>query len=169
MKILAVDPGITTGYAFTEWDMSNKLPMEVPFYTKLPEDKIKRYQGKYHRDFENLMLKYNPDVIVMENFRIYPSKAKSLIGDEMETSQVIGIVKYIAHKKQVPVILQMASQAKKAFPREKLERLGINPSQNDEVRHSGDAVKHLLYFIQFNSRKDKVKKQMKDTRIFKTK
>ena len=36
------------------------------------------------------------DVVVYEIFRLYEDKAMSLIGSEMETSQLIGVIKYLA-------------------------------------------------------------------------
>jgi len=162
MNILAIDPGETTGWSFMVWDTRYRLPMKIPEYEKLEEQTLERGQFAFYDEFENLISTKEPGVIVIEEFRIYSTKAKSLIGDDLKTSQTIGVMKYIAKEYGVPVIMQSAGQAKKAFTMEKLTELGIDTSRADHIRHSQDALRHLLYFIQFNCRKPKIKKQLED-------
>ena len=49
------------------------------------------------------------DLVVHERFTLYEDKAMSLIGSEMETSQLIGVIKYICDQKQVPWVAQPAA------------------------------------------------------------
>lgn len=51
----------------------------------------------------------NADVVVIESFRLYPDKAKTLVGSEMETSQLIGALKYLARRNAREPIMQPAS------------------------------------------------------------
>jgi hypothetical protein len=121
---------------------------------------IIRGQFPFYEGYEFLLTEFEADVIIIENFRLYPGKSNAMIGNDFKTSQVIGIMKYIANDYRIPVVLQSASQAKNAFTLEKLKQLGVSTSRADKVRHSQDAIRHLFYFIQFNCRKPKTKKSL---------
>ena len=92
-KILAIDPGETSGVCIFN------TPNE---YKTLS---IK----KSLVDVANIILDTKPDVLVFERFALYPTHAKSLVWDEMYTSQTIGVIKYICEINNIKYFTQSAS------------------------------------------------------------
>ena len=68
----------------------------------------------------------------------------------MFTSQVIGVLKYLANKRGIPYYLQLAVQAKKFYTDARLMMLGL---YIEDMRHARDSLRHALYFIDFNKQK----------------
>lgn len=133
MRVLALDPGETTGYAFVEL-ASGVSPKEarptIRAYGVIP-----LWHGA-----DSLVDTCRPDVIVLEAFRLYPHKAKQQYWNPMLTSQVIGAIKYIAEQRDIEVVEQSASFG-----------LGHELDTTDfrEVRnrHARAALRHALSYL----------------------
>lgn len=92
----------------------------------------------------------NADVVVIESFRLYPDKAKMLVGSEMETSQLIGVLKYLARKHGCKLVMQPASIK---VPTESLMRhRGVRHSAITQRvgGHAKDAETHLFQYLYRN-------------------
>jgi hypothetical protein len=83
--------------------------------------------------------------IVCENFRLYPTKAKALIGDEFRTVRVIGALqdKCRPARYDIPFITQGAN-IKDAAQKAGEEELYYRPLH--ENRHQNDAIQHFVFF-----------------------
>lgn len=87
------------------------------------------------------------DVVVIESFRLYPDKAKMLVGSEMETSQLIGVLKYLARLHECELVMQPASIK---VPTESLMRhRGVRHAAVTQRvgGHAKDAETHLYHYV----------------------
>jgi hypothetical protein len=71
------------------------------------------------------MLAGQIDILVYEKWQLYPDKAKSLIGSEMETSQLIGVIKYV---------WRALAQVDTRWPGSPVELVGQPASIKDPIR-----------------------------------
>lgn len=127
MKILAIDPGETTGVVLMDTDNLGSLQgATVHLWDRI----------------DLIIQEMVPDVLVFEAWRLYPHMAKIMIGNEFLPVQVIGVLRYLAEKHHIPVVLQTAAQAK-----------GIKPSeipQSISGPHLRDAWCHAEYYRRFH-------------------
>jgi hypothetical protein len=130
MKILAFDPGGTTGWAtwtdasgYGEWGQIGPESHHGALWTFLTVCRV--------------------DVIVCESFQLFKANdAAELISLEYE-----GIVKAFAEVSQTRIVMQ-GSAAKRWAHNGKLQRIGIHHPW--EERHTADAKRHILYFLAHN-------------------
>lgn len=95
------------------------------------------------------------DHVVVEHYVLYNHKALQQSYSELETSQLLGAIKYACSTFLMPVTLQKASEAKGRFPDRVLQ---AKKYLDDKNRHNGkatnphkrDALRHLLYFAKYN-------------------
>lgn len=119
MKILSFDPGETTG---------------VCIFNNPKEYKTLSI-GKDFQSIHNIILETKPDLVVIEKFVLYPSKAKKLVWNEFYPSQIIGVIKFTCEKHKIPFIEQAAAD------KEYVNYLGHTFS-ND---HEKDAFGHAWF------------------------
>lgn len=81
-------------------------------------------------------------VLVIEEFRLYPGKDKPQAYSQMETSEMIGALKYVARKLGVPAVEQGAYI--KNPTRRQLRARGI--VQVGDTVHAKDAELHLIHY-----------------------
>ncbi len=123
IKILALDPGVTTGFAALGLN-----------------DAVKADQVRCdHRAFYDFLVGYNPDTIVFERF-VYQRRDKV----ELWPVEVIGVIRLYAEQFEVPLFAQTPSQAKNLWTDEKLRKIGL---YHTGLVHGMDAVRHLLYHL----------------------
>lgn len=128
MKILAIDPGNTSG--FCEF----YHPKEFKSFS-VEKDLVRIHEEIKERD---------PDIVVFERFALYPAFAKYLVWDEMYTSQVIGVIKYTCKSLGIPYV-SFAASAKEyvEYPKEYTFRSD----------HEKDAYGHAWnYYMKSNSK-----------------
>lgn len=149
MKILAVDPGHTTGYVKAVFN-----PPEED-YDILPFDSCVHIANTGHwssmEDLEDLIpdLFHKTDFVVCERYVIYPNRAESHVGDHLYPVQVIGRVKWLAWRLCcVDVVEQSASQAKQRWPDSRMWK--YFPGIRNFSPHIQDAMRHLLTYIEIN-------------------
>lgn len=165
MKIMGIDPGETIGYSM--FKKKHISCLEVDFTKNMPEYKNHKHYlielnqlavtnkvnttGEKLIDFEKIdrflkiIKELDPDVVAMENFRLYNSKARSKINSDFKTVQIIGIIKNYLHKNNIPYVLQMANKAKKFVSSKKLKQLGFYIKG---FKHGRDSIRHVVYFIE---------------------
>jgi hypothetical protein len=78
------------------------------------------------------------DMLVIEEFRLYPWMAKNLGFNDMKTSQMIGAMKYLAQRNGTPVTMQGASIKKPAFELMKHNEFELPKG----TQHMKDAAAH---------------------------
>lgn len=130
MTVISVDPGETVGWAL--WVDGELLD-----------------QGEYEWEeflerLEELLQSGKVEVVVMEDYRLREKASKAMINSRFLTVQVIGVVKWLAKKHDVPVYLQLPALAKQFWDNDKLKKIGY---YEKGIRHSRDAVRHGLYFF----------------------
>ena len=126
MIVLGVDPGQTTGWALLEHPMRLVGSGQV------------EAEG---RDISSLLSGLGPeDELVIERFRLRPTKGRALGGDDLVAAQVVGALKDAAESTLVPVVEQEPA-IKAVMPVGLLSALGVLP----RGRHARDACRHAAY------------------------
>jgi len=150
-SILAIDPGATTGWA--------KVVGIVP-----PSDKDPRGLFTYagggtfagvKAAWEQRGIYQGVDIIVVEDFRIYPHKAQALIGRRLSAPKEIGRIELLAlladeaRSSPLPIHYQMASQAKQLWPDSRIrEKFPGFYKTRLRDKHTRDALRHLFTFME---------------------
>jgi len=115
-SILAFDPGGTTGWAcLREGQLAGG---SFPLWSKV----------------EHLLVSVGPDIVVCEDFLLYPGKAQHLYWNRFEAVQVIGVLKFLTDKFGIPLVMQTAAQGKAM----KVVRV------HEFNKHATDALRHAL-------------------------
>lgn len=139
-RLLALDPGETTGWAvFRSGQLASYGQIVVPTF------KDSRIDA---RDVWALFRTVEPDVVVIEGYRVYASKAKHHTWSALYTPKLIGYVEAVCQHDDIPYYIQMAS-SKMFCTNEKLKRWGYYPKGEP---HAADAVRHGCYWLLFHKR-----------------
>lgn len=126
VRILAIDPGITTGYALYNG----------------PQYDFVSWQGKDDEyDVFNYLRNFDPDVIVCESFLFRQAKTKV----ELFPVQLIGVVNLYGRISNSKIVLQTPAQAKGFVQDRHLKKL--NYWNNKFTNHPNDAARHLVYYL----------------------
>jgi hypothetical protein len=132
-KALSIDPGKHNGVSLWEYDKDGNYEM----YNASAIDKQALY---------NLIEYGDMDLIIYEGYRLYADKAQTMIGNEFETPQIIGVIKYLADKRSIPTVMQMAT-CKRFFDDKRIKKMGFNPP----TMHAKDSIRHWLYWFYFSA------------------
>lgn len=137
---VSIDPGDRhVGWAM--WN--NAKPIEVAEVTpELCVSTLEKLLGIIHPYTCQL------DLIVIERFQLYAWNEKSLAGNEFKTSQLIGVVKYLANRARVELVPQYASEGKLTYNRAPFKHWKARqwPSYGMGT-HAKDAVAHGYAFL----------------------
>lgn len=133
MRILALDPGGTTGCAIIEWGGGPVEPAMLEGHAQVGFDDMPVWI------YAELGVT-PPDLIVMERFFITPRTIQ--FTRQPEALYVIGGVLFLAKLHNIPVRMQSAADAKNAWPNERLEGWAV------KGRHAKDALRHALLATQ---------------------
>lgn len=138
MKILAIDPGELVGWCRAEVDDDYQI---VDYKDGITPAQV--FVLKLHDSAHDY------DLIIYETWRLFGSKAKTLIGNEMLTSQCIGGIKLSAWISGTKIIGQgpdIKKTADKICPEEWKHVIDGESSVHDEAHHV-DAFRHLIYYL----------------------
>lgn len=133
-SVVAFDPGVTTGFAAAEWQGGKDFGLTE--ITQIP------WNDRFHQ-VKDLLEFHVPDYIVIEDFRLYHHRAKSQIGKDFPSVQMIGIIQTYSYEMGYldRIIMQPASvRSSVKIADEHLLMVGASP-------HIQDAYKHLRYFV----------------------
>lgn len=109
--------------------------------------------------------------VVCEDYRLYASKSEAQINSNLETPQLIGVIKWICGIWNVPCVLQMAAEVKTRWSDEVLFKTGLFKRKGrytflGDVKvehHSKDAVRHCLHYMTFKEKtREPIQKKEKD-------
>jgi len=129
MSILALDPGLTTGWAY-HYDSGHFESGQTDFLETCTL-------------VANLAATNHNLVIVSESFLITVNTAKNT--QAPWSLELIGVFRYIAQSKLGrELVLQTPANAKKFADDERLKRMGFWLPNN---RHANDAARHLLLYM----------------------
>jgi hypothetical protein len=131
MRILAIDPGHTTGVATGLWDSGLDFKLWNAF--QLPWEM--RFTLAHEIDLA--------DLIVIESFRLYKHKAQDQINSDFPSVQVIGAVEAFAWRlSKLEKIVKQPSSC--------IQNVKILSEHEEFTRgliHAQDAYRHLRYYI----------------------
>jgi len=141
MLILAIDPGETLGYVLVELkEFVGKSPeLEV-----IDADQILLVVNKQGFTWNSVsdkvvnLLNEEPDVIVIEDYRVYASKAAVHIGSRLLTSELIGAICQEAGIAMIPVV-RIPAGRKGRWPPARLEAKFASDVTIPQP-HAGDAL-----------------------------
>ena len=134
-SVLALDPGETTGTAHfvgSELRAHGQIKgMSVPeVFVKVRE----------------LILVARPEVIVMEDYRVYSWKTADHAWNDMFTSRLIGAIECYCADQGIKLVKQMAQVAKGFCTDDKLRAWGF---WHEGQKHARDATRHAAYYLLF--------------------
>ena len=149
-RILAIDPGFTTGYVIADWELT--IPQVAPKVIETMNVSLPMNVGRSAFEWDKAanvvaqLVDKEPDIIVIEDYRIYKSKADMHIGSRLLVSELIGAICQEAAVSQIPVVRLMAG-VKGNWP---IARLKARYPQYKFVPspHSRDALLLALYYIE---------------------
>lgn len=132
--LVGIDPGETTGFAY-------HLPWDKGFTAHLAQIPT----GEINSGMDNIEEAWPvtdiPTVAVIEDYRIYGWKADSHKWAGLHTPKLIGALEYWCYKRRIPVIYQMAQEAKAWATDEKLKSWEL---YHAGMKHARDALRHLV-------------------------
>lgn len=102
----------------------------------------------------NMRACYKDIHVVLEDYLLYGSKAKAQINSRMETSQLLGILKYYCYSEKISCYIQAASLVKKRWSDDILIHKGIELPESREMRHARDAIRHATHHTYFGERRE---------------
>lgn len=135
MRVLSFDPGGATGWCVMEKCDDKKMPGIL----------IDRGEFPGWDSVEDIIVKFEPDIITYEVFRLYSYKAQSKSWDTFLVVEVVGVIKFLCRQFGIEIVEQTPSQGKQFFNTDKLKALGLYQS----VTHINDATGHALYYLKF--------------------
>lgn len=126
MNVLAVDPGLVTGFAFWDGDTANTSESTNGLLGAMPVI---------------MMCLPEIDVLVVEKFTINARTFK--LSPQLDALYIIGNCIWLAHKRKKRLILQSPSE-RGFITSVKLAKLGWNLASQDDAK---SAAQHLALFL----------------------
>ncbi len=142
MRILAVDPGERVGWAVGE--------VAGPVGGQLL--RVENHGISFLKDFAVKLgqVFHEYDVVIYETFRLRANVARKFAGNDMQTSQLIGIIRYLGWiNPQVKVVGQgpaVKATADKTMPSNIQSIIDKAPKNHDDS-HDTDALRHLWFWF----------------------
>jgi hypothetical protein len=163
MKLIALDP---SGNFKEGKGTTGICILEDGNVTRLDDVKASNFSSALEYWDYIIMVLYieKPDILVFEGYKLYNHKgmsAKTQANSELETPQLIGVLKYWCYFNAVPFVVQYASDVKTRWSEDVLVRLGYLTEKktgrgtsyywNDQltVTHHRDALKHALHYWRY--------------------
>ncbi len=135
-KILALDPGETTGLAYFEAGV-------LKHYDQLKTKELSDSVDTIDRTVKLLV----PDYIVCEDYRVYGWKRDEHAWAALHTPKLIGVIHTIATLHSIPIEYRMAVDAKTFCTDDKLTLWGM---YKPGMRHARDAIRHGCFAYLFS-------------------
>ena len=137
-SVLVFDPGDHTGWCFR--DTSGRV--------------VGGTCGKHHMEVAERIQILRPDIVVFERFNLYPQMAKSLAWNSFYPCEVIGVIRYLCDRYNIPMVEQ-APSVKKYFGGFQKDWDQLKALSQDVTEHTKDAYQHLKYFERNGEKKFK--------------
>ena len=146
-RILALDPGYTIGYALVDYE-----PPIAPVIIQAAQIGLGMNTKRTSFEWRTVSMvvasfsDFEPDVIVLEDYRVYLSKADIHIGLRCLTSELIGAICQEAAISEIPMVRLMAG-VKRNWPIAR--RNSRYPAYKSVPKpHALDALLLALYYIE---------------------
>jgi hypothetical protein len=132
-RLLALDPGETTGWAlFVEGELKDAGQI------------VARHNPA--QALVELFNKTNPTDVVAEDYKVYSWKIRDHSWSNLFTPKLIGALQMLCAQRRIPLTMQMAQSAKGFCTNDKLYMWGLHKHGK---RHADDAIRHAVYFLLF--------------------
>lgn len=160
LKVLAIDPGERVGWAtgvirpvtyLDEADIKIDDPLKQVKTRDGYELRVEQHGISHLREFAVKLAEVinNYDIVIYETWRLRPDMAKKLVGNDMQTSQLIGMIRLSVWLSESTTLVSQGPSIKKTAERTtppwlqaKLDKL---PKAHDDA-HDGDALLHLWHY-----------------------
>lgn len=163
MRFLSIDPSgsFVEGKGQSGWIVMSGDQIETFGQIRANDFDTREEYWKAHSD---LIESTNPECVVIEDFRLYKTKAKGQTNSEMETSKLIGYLEMYGYNNNLDIKKQMASQAKSRFNDKILvhkKHITKDPSGRVYINgvnvsgHIVDALRHALFYQLIERKKAK--------------
>lgn len=136
VRCLCLDPGETTGVAvfrdggLISWSQAATKDLD-----------------KGVDNIEQLLTDVQPDIIVMEDYKVYDWKTKQHAWAALHTPQLLGVIHCLARLKGIPIERRMAFEAKTFCTDTKLIEWNM---YKPGMRHARDAIRHGCFAYLFS-------------------
>lgn len=140
MRILAVDPGPTTGFALFDSD-GMQGPNPHCWFEPLDTN------DEPHTNLWNIINDFNVDVLVVERFEFRQSDAQTRSKIDYRAGEYVGVCCLWAQQEGIKLVLQQAAQAKAFWMDDKIKQLTL--WRPEAFPHGIDALRHLMYYVTF--------------------
>ena len=141
MEWVSIDPGESTGWAL--WKEGNLVEASTDSLWDVIDGLCGVADLSHTTEIEWPKL----DLIVMEDWALYPWKLKELGWDKCRTARGIGAIELIARLSSIQLVLQPAA-IKKGAVAAGAEELFLKPLH--ENRHANDAIMHGVFYMARN-------------------
>ena len=105
-NILALDPGETTGAAFLHIPSNGDIAL-----SGLQQISTKELNWQTYTNLYNLICKVHPDIIVVEDYRVFSWKRDQHIWSALHTPKLIGLIIALSLQQRIPITFQTPQQA----------------------------------------------------------
>ncbi|HEY1247747.1 MAG TPA: hypothetical protein VGE97_02045 [Nitrososphaera sp.] len=142
MRVIAIDPGVMTGYCYARVTPENK----VEFYPFQMMDDVD--------DLWNRLHEFKPRYIIIESFEFRGGHQRAATGIEYFPIQLIGVARLyeLAGPHQCGLYLQNPAQGKGYYSNTVLKKRGlIQHGMFTKLAHGIDATRHLLQWFTFGA------------------
>lgn len=149
LRILAIDPGETTGYAVFALNRTPSRRPSLPSVLELIE--TWEDQGvsisEFVIPFLKVLRRVKPSLVLIEDYRVYQDKAMMHIGQPLRTPELIGAIIGVCALTVPPMRTARIAAAKKGRWPEARMRTKF-PEAEGITGHTRDAVKLGLAFLE---------------------
>ena len=134
MRILAFDPGDTTGVAIVSSQVTDEGPRaSFEMMTQMTLNELIQWTATFNEEV---------DLIIYERFIVFRQKAKQQTGSKMQVSQAIGVIKALAARLQVPIVEQGPDIKRPALAWSGITMPGVHAQT-----HKVDAALHAFFYL----------------------
>lgn len=143
-RLLALDPGETTGYSVFEATPENTRLIECGQLTtpNVPSAVC---------EFEKVFKKHDIVRAVFESYRVYSWMSESHSWSDVPTLRIIGCIETLLYQHNLPHTTQTAQAAKNFCTDERLTDWGFWIKGQ---KHARDSIRHAAFFLLFGPQKD---------------
>jgi hypothetical protein len=139
--MFAADPGERTGVVTVRVERDFEPRTATPESFLIIDQEVLTVDGCF-RDLRDLIRPVQ--VVVYEAWRLYPTHAEEMVGNEMVPSQVVGMIRYVA--KQFPKqIVSNGAEVKKVAVATMPDWLKAHMAKSSE-QHDQDAIMHAWFY-----------------------
>lgn len=133
LRVLALDPGDTTGWCVFDGGELNRAD-------QMPGTPL---------NIAKLIDAAKPDVVVIEEYRIYGWMTQQHAWSDVPTLRLVGAAELACAERGVALVKQSPKNVKPFCTDEKLKRWEIFQTRR---KHANDAIRHAAFFLLFGQR-----------------